>query len=65
MPDNMLRILLDENLPDNLRRLITLHDIRTVRYMGWSGLDNGRLVAAAKSNGFDVMLTADQAMPHQ
>lgn len=37
----------------------------TIHYMGWAGLDNGRLIAAAESNGFDVMLTADRAMPHQ
>jgi hypothetical protein len=65
MPDSMRRVLLDENLPGSLRRLITHHDVRTVRYMGWSGLDNGRLIAAAESNGFHIMPTADRAMPHQ
>jgi hypothetical protein len=61
----MRRVPLDENLPGSLRRLITSHDVRTVHYMGWAELDNGRFIAAAESNGFDVMPTADQAMPHQ
>lgn len=65
MPDGVRRVLLDENLPETLRHLITSHNVRTVRYMGWSGLDNGNLIAAAETNGFDVMLTADRGMPHQ
>jgi alkanesulfonate monooxygenase SsuD/methylene tetrahydromethanopterin reductase-like flavin-dependent oxidoreductase (luciferase family) len=65
MPDNMRRVLLDENLPENLRHLITSRDVRTVRYMGWSGLDNGSLIAAVETNGFDAMLTADHDMPYQ
>ena len=33
--------------------------------MGWSRLKNGDLLAAAESNGFDVMVTADQNLVYQ
>jgi predicted nuclease of predicted toxin-antitoxin system len=32
-----MKILLDENLPHELRRLLPGHDAFTVAYLGWSG----------------------------
>ena len=58
-------ILLDENLPHKLRRLIIGHDGRTVAYQGWAGLANGALLKAAEDSGFDVIVTADQGIRYQ
>ena len=60
-----MKLLLDECLPVDLRHLITGHDVYTARYMGWSGVKNGALLALAASNGFDAMLTADASIQHQ
>jgi len=37
----------------------------TVVYLGWSGLKNGHLMAAAKAEGFQVFITGDKNIPHQ
>ncbi len=58
-------VLLDENLPHGLRLLIPEHDARTVAYQGWKSLSNGDLISAAEDAVFDVMITADQGIPHQ
>jgi hypothetical protein len=56
-----LRVLIDECLPVAARHLIAGHDVRTVEFMGWKGLKNGALLAAAEHE-FDVIVTADKAM---
>ena len=33
--------------------------------MGWSGVKNGRLLALAEENGFDVFLTGDRNLSFQ
>jgi hypothetical protein len=60
-----MKLLLDECLPVDLRHLVTGHDVFTVRYMGWSGIKNGALLALAASNGFDAVITTDRSIPHQ
>lgn len=66
MPDSFRKrvILLDEQLPVGLRQLRE-HDVRTVDYMGWKGLSNGELIAAAEAARFDVFLTADRNLRYQ
>jgi predicted nuclease of predicted toxin-antitoxin system len=59
------RVLLDENLPQKLRLLLTDHTVVTVAYQGWAGISNGALVAAAEQADFDVMITADQGLNYQ
>jgi hypothetical protein len=39
-----MKILLDENLPHKLRHEIIGHEVFTVAYMGWSGIENGKLL---------------------
>jgi hypothetical protein len=58
-------ILLDENLPHKLRRLLTGHEVRTAAYQGWAGLSNGALLKAAVDASFDAILTADQGIRYQ
>ncbi|MGD9634930.1 MAG: hypothetical protein AB7G28_20195 [Pirellulales bacterium] len=52
-----MKLLLDENLPHQLRHEIPGHDCSTVAFMGWSGLENGELLREAAHAGFDAMLT--------
>ena len=59
------RVLLDENIPHRLRRLLAGHTVVTTAYQGWAGKKNGALIALAEENGFDVMVTADQALTYQ
>ena len=33
--------------------------------MGWSGTRNGALLALMAADGFEVLLTVDQGIPHQ
>jgi hypothetical protein len=60
-----MKLLLDENLPHELRHLLVGHSTFTATYMGWSGLANGELLKAAAEDGFDAMLTMDSGIPHQ
>jgi len=59
------QVLLDENLPQKLRLLLTGHVVATVAYQEWAGISNGELIAAAEQAGFDVMVTADQSLNYQ
>lgn len=54
-----MKILLDECLPNRLARLLTGHEVITVRQMNWLGLSNGRLLAVANPQ-FEVFLTVDK-----
>jgi hypothetical protein len=57
--------LLDENLPHQLRNELPGHDCFTVAYMGWAGLENGKLLAAAAGNDFDALLTKDANLQYE
>ena len=54
-----MKLLLDENLPHRLRPLLVGHEAFTVAYMNWKGIENGRLLALAASNGFDAVVTKE------
>ena len=57
-----MKILLDENLPHDLRHFLPAHEVFTVAYMGWPGIENGELLERAGDSGFDVMLTKDSGV---
>lgn len=59
-----MRILLDEDLPRRLGKLLAGHNAETVPRMGWAGVKNGRLLALAAPR-FDVLLTMDQNLEFQ
>ena len=42
-----MRLLLDENLPHDLASLLVGHQVDTVAARGWSGIQNGELLAKA------------------
>ena len=61
----MSRILLDENVPLGLRRLLKNHEVWHVRDTSWAGLSNGALIAAAEQAGFDILITADRNLRYR
>lgn len=60
-----MKVLLDENLPHDLRHELLGHDVFTVAYMGWCGIANGALLRRAADAGFDVLLTLDNGVQYQ
>lgn len=60
-----MKVLLDENLPHQLRHEIVGHDIFTVAYMGWSGIENGELLERAAVGDFDVLITNDRGLEYE
>lgn len=59
-----LNILLDECVDRRLRRHLTGHNVKTVQECGWSGLENGELVAKIGIQ-FELFITFDKNMLHQ
>jgi hypothetical protein len=60
-----MKLLLDENLPHDLRHQLRGHEVFTGQYLGWSGISNGELLARAAASGFDALLTMDSGVPYQ
>jgi predicted nuclease of predicted toxin-antitoxin system len=60
-----LRVLLDEDLPHQLRLLLVGHHVFTVRHLGWNGLKNGELLSTADAAGYDVFVTGDKNLSYQ
>jgi hypothetical protein len=56
------RVLLDENVPHQLRPFLSDHDAQTASYAGFAGLKNGALLKAATEAKFEVMVTADKTI---
>jgi hypothetical protein len=60
-----MRVLLDNNVNQDFALLISGHEIKHAREMGWAELENGDLIAAAEGAGFAVIITADKRMQYQ
>jgi predicted nuclease of predicted toxin-antitoxin system len=60
-----MKLLLDENLPHQLRHELPGHDCYTVAFMGWAGIENGELLARAVTAGFDALLTKDTKLQYE
>jgi len=60
-----LRVLLDENMPHQLRAHLPAYDVSTAVYAGFGGFKNGELLTAAEAAGFDVLLTGDLSIEYQ
>jgi predicted nuclease of predicted toxin-antitoxin system len=60
-----MKLLLDENLPHQLRHEIVGHQCFTVGYMGWSGIRNGELLQLAKAENFDALLSKDANLQYE
>jgi predicted nuclease of predicted toxin-antitoxin system len=60
-----MKLLLDENLPHQLRHELPGHDCFTVAFMGWGGVENGELLRRATSAGLDALLTMDAGVEYE
>ena len=60
-----MKVLLDENLPHDLRLFIVGHEVFTVSFMGWAGVQNGELLRLAFDAGFQVFVTMDSGVEYQ
>ncbi len=60
-----MKLLLDENLPHDFRHLLPGHGVYTVKFMGWSGTENGELLARAADFGFDALVSLDVGLGHE
>jgi hypothetical protein len=60
-----MRVLIDECIDQRLRLLFPAHDCETAGFANLAGLKNGRLLDAAETAGFDVLITVDQNIPDQ
>ena len=58
------RVLLDECLPRDLKKLLQDHDTKTVPEAGWASKRNGELLKLAAST-FDVFVTVDRNLMFQ
>ncbi len=59
-----MKILLDERTPRVVKKRLPERAISTVQEMGWSGLKNGDLLAAAEGE-FDVFITTGKNLRYQ
>jgi predicted nuclease of predicted toxin-antitoxin system len=60
-----MRLLLDECVPRRLRQKFEGFQVVTVEAAGFKGLKNGKLLAAAASADFDVLVTVDKNLRYQ
>ena len=60
-----MRIIFDHSTPKRLIPHLQGHSVSTAIECGWDRLENGDLLAAAESAGFDLLLTADKNMSYQ
>ena len=60
----MRSVLLDENLPKQLKSLLSEFSVVTVAQAGWSGKRNGDLLKLANGQ-FEILLTVDKGIKYQ
>jgi hypothetical protein len=60
-----VKLLLDENLPHQLRRELPGHEVFTAAYMNWSGIENGELLRLAAGSGFDAVIPNDRGLEYE
>jgi hypothetical protein len=60
-----LKVLLDENMPHQLRAHLPDFEVSTAVYAGFGGFKNGELLNAADDAGYEVLLTGDLSIEYQ
>ena len=60
-----MKLLLDENLPHQIRLELPGHEVFTVAYMQWSGIENGELLRLAADAGFDAVVSNDRGLEYE
>ena len=48
-----------------MRRHLPKHSVDTLAEKGWSEKDNSELLDLAEREGYEVLVTTDQSLPHQ
>jgi hypothetical protein len=59
-----VKILFDQGTPAPLRGALKQHTVATAYELGWTELDNGRLLTAAESE-FNALVTTDKNLRYQ
>ena len=60
-----MKLLFDQGTPAPLRRHLPGHSVDTLAEKGWSEKGNGELLDLAERDGYEVLVTTDQSLPHQ
>ena len=60
-----MKVLLDECVPVQVRGALPGYEVTTAQKMGWGGISNGELLAAAESAGFSLFILADKNLRYQ
>src|SRR6266542_263282 len=61
-----MKILLDENIDIRFKISLTeIHEVYTVKDMGWNGVRNGDLLILLAQNNFDCWIVVDKNIPYQ
>jgi predicted nuclease of predicted toxin-antitoxin system len=60
-----MKILLDENIPRQLKISLVMFETFMVKDMGWRGLKNGILLQKAQEEQFNVFITVDKNLRFQ
>ena len=60
-----MKVLLDENIPEELKADLSAHEVYSIREMGWKGKKNGELIQNLVKERFEILLTADKNMQYQ
>lgn len=60
-----VKILLDTNVPVQLAWALRGHEATSTIALHWESHTNGKLLEAAQTAGFDVIITCDQNIPLQ
>ena len=60
-----MKLLLDENLPQQLLKEFPDHKVFTIQNQGWKGKTNGELLQLMLESKFDVLIKADKNLQHQ
>jgi hypothetical protein len=59
-----MKIIIDECVPYIVKKGLTQRQIKTVREMGWSGIQNGELLRLVNGE-FDIFITSDKNLRYQ
>lgn len=60
-----MKLLLDENLPKQLKNSFQEHEIYHVTDVSWNGIKNGELLKLMLAESFDVLFTFDKNLRYQ
>ena len=60
-----MKVLFDQGTPAPLRAALVGHEVKTAFECGWATLENGALLSAAETDGFEVFVTTDQNLSYQ